>query len=328
MAVFYVVQSKTYKEERAGGYVWSPKVAKNGATIPGYTTMSQLRKGDTILNHCNGDIISIGIASTDCFDSPKPVAFATGVSGGWSTDGYKVEVNYLDVNPIKISDHAKWIAAHHYSGGVFNINGAVSQGKYMNHLQDEYAIYLLTALKKKQTDAKVISVIEDALNSVIEEKESEYDDFEKDAINELIDHSTAKAKPSWSGTKEKQATSTSSATGREKPVRDPNRAADALLKADFMCEYDHEDRSFLRKNGKPYTEPHHLIPISKYRDYPYSLDVLENMTSLCSHCHNLLHYGRFEDKKAILIKLYNERKTALDTCGLTLTLDQLLSYYK
>lgn len=328
MAVFYVVQSKTYKEERAGGYVWSPKVAKNGASIPGYTTMSQIRKGDTILNHCNGDVISIGVAATDCYDSPKPAAFTTGISGGWSMDGYKVDVDYLDVNPIQINDHAKWIASHHYPGGVFNVNGAVSQGKYMNHLQDEYAIYLLTALKKKQADAKVLGVIDDALNSVIEDKESEYSDLEKDTINELVEQSPTIVKPTWSGAREKQVTTTSSATGREKPVRDPKRAVDALLKANFLCEYAPTDRIFIRKNGKSYTEPHHLIPICKYREFSYSLDVLENMVSLCSHCHNLLHYGRFEDKKPILTKFYYDRKTALDACGLTLTLDQLLSYYK
>ena len=217
MAVFYVVQSNTYREERAGGYVWSPKVAKNGAHIPGYTTMSQIRRGDTILNHFNGGVISLGIAITDCYDSPKPLAFTAGVSSGWSSGGYKVDVNYLDVNPMKISDHSKWIAAHHYHGGIFSVNGTVSQGKYMNHLQDEYAIYLLLSLQKKQTSVAVLSVIEDALNSVIEDKDSEYGDFEKDIINELIDNSSAKAKPSWNGTREKQATATSSATGREKP---------------------------------------------------------------------------------------------------------------
>ena len=90
----------------------------------------------------------------------------------------------------------------------------------------------------------------------------------------------------------------------------------------------YSDRTFLRKNGNPYTEPHHLIPISKYRDFEYSVDVMENIVSLCSHCHNLLHYGRFEDKVPILEKLYKERKDALHTCGLDLTLEQLKSYYK
>ncbi len=87
------------------------------------------------------------------------------------------------------------------------------------------------------------------------------------------------------------------------------------------------DKTFLRKNGKPYTEPHHLIPISKYYDFEYSVDIHENIVSLCSHCHNLLHYGRFEDKKIILRKLYNERENALKAAGINLTWEQLESYY-
>ena len=120
----------------------------------------------------------------------------------------------------------------------------------------------------------------------------------------------------------------SSSTGREKPKRVPKIAADSLAHAEYLCEFDNADRTFLRKNGRPYTEPHHLIPISKYKDFEYSLDVMENIVSLCSHCHNLLHYGRMEDKKVVLQKLYDERIDALKTVGLELTFDQLLSYYK
>ncbi|WP_432518406.1 HNH endonuclease [Staphylococcus aureus] len=83
---------------------------------------------------------------------------------------------------------------------------------------------------------------------------------------------------------------------------------------------------FERKSGKGYTEPHHLIPISKYKDFDYkncSLDTMENIVSLCSHCHNLLHYGKSEDKKPILEKLFNERKKALSAVGLDITLEKL-----
>ena len=55
---------------------------------------------------------------------------------------------------------------------------------------------------------------------------------------------------------------------------------------------------------------------------------MENIVSLCSHCHNLLHYGKFEDKKPILEKLFNERKEALRTVGLDITLETLEAYYK
>ena len=88
---------------------------------------------------------------------------------------------------------------------------------------------------------------------------------------------------------------------------------------------------FERKSGKGYTEPHHLIPISKYRDFDYkkcSLDVMENIVSLCSHCHNLLHYGKYEDKEPILKKLYDERKNALAKVELDITFDKLTKYYK
>lgn len=71
-----------------------------------------------------------------------------------------------------------------------------------------------------------------------------------------------------------------------------------------------------------------MIPISRYRDFDCSVDVMENIVSLCSHCHNLLHYGRMEDKKPVLEKLYNDRKEALHGKGLELSLEQLIGYYK
>lgn len=46
-------------------------------------------------------------------------------------------------------------------------------------------------------------------------------------------------------------------------------------------------------------KPINLTPISKYKDFDYkncSLDAMDNIVSLCSHCHNLLHYGKYEDK--------------------------------
>ena len=127
--------------------------------------------------------------------------------------------------------------------------------------------------------------------------------------------------------KESQAVTTSSNTGREISKRDPLRDANALKHAGFKCEFDNEDRTFLRKNGKPYTEPHHLIPLCHHKDFKYSVDVMENIVSLCSHCHNLLHYGRKDDKKIILYKLFEERKQALSKCGLDITFETLLSYY-
>lgn len=56
--------------------------------------------------------------------------------------------------------------------------------------------------------------------------------------------------------------------------------------------------------------------------------MMENIVSLCSHCHNLLHYGKLKDKLPILKKLYNERKDALVKVGLNISLEELTEYYK
>ena len=76
----------------------------------------------------------------------------------------------------------------------------------------------------------------------------------------------------------------------------------------------------------PYTDPHHLF-LKKYSDqYDISLDVEENIVSLCSNCHNQLHYGR--DSKEIIEKLYRERKELLKEAGIELTEDVLLEMYE
>ena len=76
-------------------------------------------------------------------------------------------------------------------------------------------------------------------------------------------------------------------------------------------------------------EIHHLIPLElqfldKYKNI--NLDCLANVISLCSNCHNNLHYGINPEK--ILEKLYNERKDELLKAGIDVSLEELISYYK
>ncbi|MBR3663943.1 MAG: HNH endonuclease [Desulfovibrio sp.] len=198
----------------------------------------------------------------------------------------------------------------------------------MCHLADAHAIFLIEKAISLQKDNEILNHLKDALAEIVCDKEAEYDQIEMETINKIVEDISISMEPKWEGKREIQAMVTSSKTGRELPKRDPQRAADALRYAGYKCEFNNGDRTFPRKNGIPYTEPHHLIPISNYRDFTYSVDVIENIVSLCSHCHNLLHYGRFEDKKMILMKLYDERKDALRTCCLNINFEQLIMYYK
>lgn len=74
--------------------------------------------------------------------------------------------------------------------------------------------------------------------------------------------------------------------------RDRTTEFHALQLADFKCEISKEHKSFIRKStNQNYTEPHHLIPMAYSDKFKVSLDVEANIVSLCSTCHNHIHYG-------------------------------------
>ena len=99
-----------------------------------------------------------------------------------------------------------------------------------------------------------------------------------------------------------------------------------LKKANHKCEVDSEHEVFLRRNvDVGYTESHHLVPMAYSDIFDVSLDVEENMVSLCSHCHNLLHYGK--DFERVLEKLYYERVNHLNKVGIYISFDQLREMY-
>lgn len=54
--------------------------------------------------------------------------------------------------------------------------------------------------------------------------------------------------------------------------RDRQAAVNALARAHFLCEADKGHLSFIRKNSdKPYTEPHHLVPLAFQNQFEVSL---------------------------------------------------------
>lgn len=109
--------------------------------------------------------------------------------------------------------------------------------------------------------------------------------------------------------------------------RDVRVAVNVLKLANHCCEYNREHKSFNRKkDGLPYMEAHHLIPMKYSDDFEYSLDIEENVVSLCSHCHNQIHYG--EEWEQILKGLYEQRKDMLKEVGLTISYERLKDYYK
>lgn len=97
--------------------------------------------------------------------------------------------------------------------------------------------------------------------------------------------------------------------GRKIYPRKKSVSVNALKRANNSCEYNCKHTSFFRRNTTiKYMEPHHLIPLQYHEDFEWSLDVEANVVSLCSECHNQIHYG---DGKKILKKLLNMRSAEL-----------------
>ncbi|MEH7072877.1 hypothetical protein V7121_16630 [Neobacillus drentensis] len=101
----------------------------------------------------------------------------------------------------------------------------------------------------------------------------------------------------------------------------------ALRHANNKCEFDDTHLTFTRRNSDlSYTEPHHLVPITYHNNFEVSLDVEENIVSLCCNCHKQIHLGKgFE---VMLEKLHNDRKDLLTRVGIDITLDELIKLYK
>lgn len=92
------------------------------------------------------------------------------------------------------------------------------------------------------------------------------------------------------------------------------------------CEIDNKHSTFVRKNTNvPYMEAHHLVPLAYSELFTYSLDVEENIISLCSTCHNQIHYGK--DAELLIRKLYARRKKLLRKAGIVLSEQELLEMY-
>lgn len=61
MAIYLVNQGKTYQYERAGSYIWSPKLNKAGNQNKGYSLMKTVRKGDFLIHNSGGKLSAISV---------------------------------------------------------------------------------------------------------------------------------------------------------------------------------------------------------------------------------------------------------------------------
>lgn len=324
MRIYLVHQNKTRKEEMAGQFLWSPKKTKKGTKNAGYETMSRVQRGDVIFHSAEQTIYAVSTALNDAYGSCKPESLNAHL---WKNDGWQVDLDMsMMEKPLELKRIKSWLIEHYSHRSAFTLSGSGKE-QYLCDLDASHATHIiarLIELNQSSETKRRLNFLFDALAS------DEYSAAEVELVDDDLsdDEFFLSSETVWTGVQENQEFEAGSYAA-VLPKRNARKAALALKRAGYLCEVDEDHSLFLRKNEKCYyTEPHHLIPLSKYQDFaPASVDMPENIVSLCSHCHNLLHYGRTCDKEPILKKLYHERFEVLCKVGLAITIDQLFDYY-
>jgi hypothetical protein len=101
VAYWWVSQNKTYKHERAGGFLWAPLADKSGAVPFHWATMGAVRPGDVIFSYIGQFIRSVSLAVTSAYESTRPFKD----DSVWLDAGRRIDVQYEDLKPsFRISE--------------------------------------------------------------------------------------------------------------------------------------------------------------------------------------------------------------------------------
>src|ERR1035441_4246437 len=137
---WWVNQNQTFRQEIAGGYLWSPKRSTHGARNPFYESMREVSQGDLIFSFVDTRITAIGIAKSYCWECPKPVEFGS-AGQNWENIGWRVRVSFTTLlNKIRPKDHMGVLRAvlpERYSPLQASGNG--NQGLYLTELSQGFA---------------------------------------------------------------------------------------------------------------------------------------------------------------------------------------------
>lgn len=94
----------------------------------------------------------------------------------------------------------------------------------------------------------------------------------------------------------------------ESHERDPRVKAWVLKTSSGACEACDNPAPFVKENGDPYLEVHHVLPLSEDGS-----DTISNTIAVCPNCHMNLHYGK--NKKAMRIEMLRKINRLINERG-------------
>ena len=139
---FWVYQNKTFFEESNGGFLWSPKYAKDGKKNPGYEAMKEVRKDDIIFHSYMGRIVAVSKAKASCYSAHRP-SFAF---NEWDSDGWKIDAMYNHLSRyLHTEDYGLEIYKIQPSNGPMRSDGCGKQ-QYLCNINQKLFDCLMTKI--------------------------------------------------------------------------------------------------------------------------------------------------------------------------------------
>ena len=164
MRYWWVNQNQTHRQEIGGGYLWSPKRSQGDRRNPFYESMREVSPGDLVFSFFETLIYGIGIAVSNCYESPRPEEFG-GVGMNWERIGWKIRVNFIEMrHKIRPKDHMSVLSAvlpGKYSPLQASGNG--NQGIYLTELSPQFAEVLISLIGRQAEELAQATVQQPAL---------------------------------------------------------------------------------------------------------------------------------------------------------------------
>jgi hypothetical protein len=190
MRYWWVNQNQTFRQERAGGYLWSPKRNARGGRNPFYEFMREVAPGDLVLSFEDTRIRAISVVQSYCYECPKPAEFGS-AGPNWENIGWKVDVHYYDlINQIRPTQHMAVLRdflPERYS--PLHISGRGMQGIYLTRIPAPLMQALANIIGDEALRLMQMSVAADVIkkygDSVVEWEEHLRDEIAaSDSLNE------------------------------------------------------------------------------------------------------------------------------------------------
>jgi putative restriction endonuclease len=166
MRYWWVNQNQTFRQERDGGYLWSPKRKSDGSRNPFYEFMREVAPGDLVLSFEGTHIRAISVVQSYCYECPKPSEF--GAAGpNWEQIGWKVDVHYMNlINQIKPADYINQLrSALPERFSPLQNDGRGNQGIYLTIVPDTLMARLADLIGREVKDIINMTYIADDIGN-------------------------------------------------------------------------------------------------------------------------------------------------------------------